>query len=81
MAQRHESGRVIFGVLLTDLSKAFDFLPHDLLAANFFKYSFDISSIKFLLNYLTNRKLRTKIAHAHSSWENITSGVLQGSIL
>ena len=70
-----------FGALLTDLSKAFDCLPHDLLAAKLSAYGFDNNSTKFLFDYLTNRKQRTKIGQVYSSWDKITSGVPQGSIL
>ena len=70
-----------FGALLTDLSKAFDCLPHDLLAAKLSAYGFDKNSTMFLFDYLTNRKQRTKIGQVYSSWSDITSGVPQGSIL
>ena len=70
-----------FGAILTDLSKAFDCLPHDLLAAKLSAYGFDNNSTKFLFDYLTNRKQRTKIGQVYSSWDKITSGVPQGSIL
>ena len=42
-----------FGALLTDLSKAFDCLPHDLLAAKVSAYGFDNNSTRFLFDYLT----------------------------
>ena len=67
-----------FGALLTDLSKAFDCFPHDLLAAKLSAYGFDNNSAKFLFDYLTNRK---QIGQVYSSWDKITSGVPQGSIL
>ena len=70
-----------FGALLTELSKAFDCLPQDLLAVKLSAYGFDNNSTKFLFDYLTNRKQRTKIGQVYSSCEKITSGVPQGSIL
>ena len=69
------------GALLTDLSKAFDYLSHDLLIAKFHAYGLDLSSLKMLQNYLTNRKQRTKVDSFYSCWEKIQSGVPQGSIL
>ena len=80
MAQQHGSGK-FFGALLTDLSKAFDCLPYDLLAAKLSAYGFDNNSTRFLFDYLTNRKQRTKIGQVYSPWDEITSGVPQGSIL
>ena len=70
-----------FGALLTDLSKAFDCLPHDLLAAKLHAYGLEVSAVKILYSYLTNRKQRTKILNGFSSWDKISYGVPQGSIL
>ena len=50
-----------FGVLLTDLSKASDCLPHELLIAELDACGFDKSSLKFIHSYLSNRKQRVKI--------------------
>ena len=74
-------GGLVFGALLTDLSKAFDCLPHDLLVAKLYAYGLDINSARFIFDYLTNRKQRVKIMNKFSSWENIAFGVPQGSIL
>ena len=70
-----------FGALLTDLSKAFDCLPHDLLVAKLYAYGFDLKSVTLVHSYLTERKQRVKIEHIYSSWEEIFFGVPQGSIL
>ena len=70
-----------FGALLTDLSKAFDCLSHDLLIAKLHAYGIDIDSLNILQDYLSNRKQRTKVDTFYSSWEAILSGVPQGSIL
>ena len=43
-----------FGALLTDLSKAFDCLPHELLIAKLDAYGFDKSSLKLIHGYLSN---------------------------
>ena len=37
--------------------------------------------VSFYSNILTSRKQRTKISDTHSSWQEILSGVPQGSIL
>ena len=71
----------IFGILLTDLSKAFDCLSHENLLAKLHAYGFSISALKLIYSYLANRKQRTKINSSYSSWEEILFGVPQGSIL
>ena len=70
-----------FGALLTDLSKAFDCLNHDLLIAKLDAYGFDHNSLHIILSYLTKRKHRTKINNHFSAWAIIFAGIPQGSIL
>ena len=38
----------MFGALLTDLSKAFDCLPHDIIIANLNTYGFDMKALNFI---------------------------------
>ena len=71
----------MFGALLTDLSKAFDCLPHDIIIAKLNPYGFDMKELNFIYDYLRNRKQRTKTDDAYSSWQNILYEVPQGSIL
>ena len=71
----------IFGAVLTDLSKAFDCFCHDLLIAKLNAYGLSLPALKLIKDYLQNRKQRTKIGSSYSDWEDITSGVPQGSIL
>ena len=70
-----------FGLLLTDLSKAFDCLSHELLIAKLNAYGFSLPALKLMQSYLSERKQRTKINQSYSSWEEILFGVPQGSIL
>ena len=71
----------VAGAILTDLSKAFDCLSHDLLIAKLEAYGFEKSSLKYIYDYLKGRKQRTKIDGAYSSWKELICGVPQGSIL
>ena len=70
-----------FRALLSDLSKAFDCLPHELLIAKLHAYRVDIPSLKLLHYYLTKRKQEMKLNGTYSSWSEILFGVPQGSIL
>ena len=51
----------VSGALLTDLSKSLDCIPHELIIAEFNPYGFTLPALKFISNYLANRKQRTKI--------------------
>ena len=66
--------RWISGALLTDLSKTFDCLLHNLLIAKLAAYGFTQS-------YLSERQQRTKVSNACSTFCDILYGVPQGSIL
>ena len=66
---------------MIDLSKAFDFLPHDLLLAKLSAYGLGEKSLKLMHSYLSNRKHRVRIGSHLSPWLDIFLGVPQGSIL
>ena len=55
-----------FEALLTDLSKTFECLSHDLLISKLNVYGFSINSLidRLVKDYLTNRKQRTRIDSA-----------------
>ena len=71
----------VFGALMTDLSKGFDCIPHDLIIAKLEAYGFHIDASKLIHDYLSNRKQRVKVSDTYSSWKDIFYGVPQGSIL
>ena len=64
-----------------DLSKAYDFLPHDLIIAKLDAYGLDTNSVRFLFDYLSWRKQRTKMGSAYSNWSEVLRGIPQGSVL
>ena len=73
-------GKGTAGSILTDLSKAFDCLSHNLLLAKLDAHGFDKTMLKVIQNYLKNRKQRTKVNSSFSQWLELY-GVPQGSIL
>ena len=71
----------ISGALLTDLSKAFDCLLHELLIAKLTAYGFDFDFLAFIQSYLSERQQRTKVNNAYSTYSDILYGIPQVSIL
>ena len=69
------------GVLLANLSKSFDCLPHSLLIAKRHAYGFDKTSTEYLKDYLSHWKQKLKINETFSNWTNILHRLPQGSIL
>ena len=69
------------GAVLTDLSKAFDCLNHELLIAKMHSYGFDYDALKLVYSYLSCRYQRVRINSHYSTLSGIISGVPQGSIL
>ena len=67
--------------LLTDLSKAFDCLYHELLIAKLRAYGFDNQALLYIHSYVSDRKQRIKVNNYLSGWCDILSGVPQRSIL
>ena len=59
-----------------DLSKAYDYLPHDLLIAKLRACGLDR-----LMDYLNSSKQRTKVGSSYSTWSEIKHGIAQGPIL
>ena len=60
-----------FGALLTDLSKAFDCMTHDLLIAKLYALNFDVNVLNLIFDYLTGRRQRAKINSSFSSYLDI----------
>ncbi len=71
----------VVALISMDLSKAFDCLLHDLMAAKLIAYGMSHSSVKILISYLRHRKQHVKIGSDTSDWMTILKGIPQGSIL
>ena len=71
----------VVGMVLMDVSKAFDCLPYDLLIAKLEAYGFGMKCLRFINSYLSGRKQRVKIGSTFTDWLDIASGVPQCSVL
>ena len=69
------------GAVMTDLSKAYDCIPHDLLITKLEAYGFDNYTIRYIHSRLKNRNQCVKINNTYSDLLDIISGVPQGSIV
>ena len=77
----HLDNKEKVGVILCDLSKAFDTLPHDLIIAKLEAYGFGDGALKLIYDYLNDRKQRCKVGSSYSTWLDVLTGVPQGSVL
>ena len=64
-----------------DLSKAFDMINHSLLLAKLKARGFSNQALSLLQSCLCNRFQRSMIYGSFSSWNEVITGVSQGSIL
>ena len=71
---------IIEGSVLTDLSKAFDCIPHDLLISKLSAYDLYSNSLCHIYSYLKDHKQCVQINNEKSEFDTIMSGVPQDSI-
>ena len=71
----------VINLVPTDLSKAFDTLPHDLIVKKLENYGGDSKVINLVTNYLSDRHQCVRLRGQHSSMKTLMRGVPQGSIL
>ena len=69
----------INGAIITDLSKAFDWILYDLLIAKPAAYDFEYQCFRIIESFLSNREQATKIKSAFSCYSAIMYGVPQES--
>ena len=71
----------ISGVILLDLSAAFDLVSSEKLLEKLKIYGLEADFLEWIKSYMEDRKQAVWIDHVLSSWLDVTVGVPQGSIL
>ena len=79
LAQMNENNTV--GVVLLDLTKAFDLVSHKILLQKLRSYKFDNRSLAWFNSYLSDRTQQVHISGKLSTERDIKAGVPQGSVL
>ena len=67
----------VFGALLTDLSKVFDCILHDLFIAELEAYGFQTDGLNLVYDYFSNKIQRVKINETFSCWKEVEHDVTQ----
>ena len=71
----------ITGAVFFDLRKAFDVVDHEILLKKLKSHKFDDRTMDWMKSYLTNRRQCIVDKTATSSFQQVKSGVPQGSVL
>ena len=70
-----------YTALLTNVSKAFNSLPHDLMIENLRNYGFDMSSLRVTQNHLADANKRVKVGNSYGVWRLLKYVVPQDSFV
>lgn len=68
----------LFRTLLMELSKAYDFINHELSIAKLAAYELNKSSLRLIDNYLSKSKKQIKIGFSLREWIETILGVPKG---
>ena len=67
--------------MYSDFGKAFDKVSHNRLIYKLKLYGFSKDIITWIQDFLKDRKFRVRVNASYSTWDEVTSGLPQGSVL
>ena len=77
MIEEGENAELIF----LDFSKAYDKIYHRIWLLKLEEIGIKDKNLKWIENWLLGRKQRVRVNNSLSSWEEVKSGIPQGSVL
>jgi len=70
-----------YDVIMLDYQRAFDLVPFGRMLAKVSSHGIGGNVLKWIENWTTDRKQRCVLNGEHSDWKDVTSSVVQGSVL
>jgi ribonuclease P/MRP protein subunit RPP40 len=70
-----------YDILSFDFAKAFDKAPHKLVISSLAQHGIEGKALDWLVSFLTGRTFRVRVGECYSRAADVSSGVIQGSIL
>ena len=68
-------------VIYLDFSKAYDKVDQTIALGKMWEMEIQGKNLKLIQHWLTNRRQRVKVGDSLSEWEEVISGIPQGSVL